>query len=86
LQRAKDYIKGKTVMSMEESDEVAMFFAGQETMKKEIMTTDEIFAQFDKVKISDISAVARDIFENRKYNLALIGPHKNQAKLRSLLK
>jgi predicted Zn-dependent peptidase len=85
LQRAKDYIKGKTVMGMEESDEVAMFFAGQETMKKEIMTTEEIFRQFDKVKISDILDVAKDIFKNKKYNLAIIGPHKNGEKLRKLL-
>ena len=86
LQRAKDYIKGKTVMGMEESDEVAMFFAGQETMKKEIMTTSELFEQFDKVKTSDILRVAKDIFKNEKYNLAVIGPHKNPAKLKTLLR
>ncbi|HLN18662.1 MAG TPA: pitrilysin family protein [Patescibacteria group bacterium] len=85
LQRAKDYIKGKTVMGMEESDEVAMFYAAQETMKKEIITTEQIFSQYDKVTLKDISRVARDIFKNSKYNLAIIGPHKNPAKFKKLL-
>ncbi|MFA6048034.1 MAG: pitrilysin family protein [Parcubacteria group bacterium] len=85
LQRAKDYVKGKTVMGMEESDEVAMFFAGQETMKKEIMTTEEIFKHFDRVKTSDILRVAKDIFKNNKYNLAVIGPHSNGGKFKKLL-
>jgi predicted Zn-dependent peptidase len=86
LQRAKDFVKGKTVMGMEESDEVAMFFVGQETMKKEILTTEEIFKQFDRVKTSDILEVAKDIFKNNKYNLAIIGPHGNGAKFKKLLK
>ena len=86
LQRAKDFIKGKTVMGMEESDEVAMFFAGQETMKKEIMTVEEIFKRYDRVRVSDIARVAKDIFKNKKYNLAVIGPHKNSEKLKNLLK
>lgn len=85
LQRAKDYIKGKTVMGMEESDEVAMFYAGQETMKKEIMTASEIFAQYDKLKTDDILRVAKDIFKKQKYNLAVIGPHKDANKYKKLL-
>lgn len=85
LQRAKDYIKGKTVMGMEESDEVAMFYAGQETMKNEIMTTSEIFTQYDKIKTDDILRVAKDIFKNSKYNLAIIGPHKSANKFKKIL-
>lgn len=86
LQRAKDYIKGKSVMGLESSDEVAMFFIAQEIRKQKILTIQEIFQRIDKVTSSDILRVAKDIFRTDKLNLAVIGPHKNQAKLEALLK
>ncbi|MEI7425325.1 MAG: pitrilysin family protein [Candidatus Moraniibacteriota bacterium] len=85
LQKAKNYIKGKMVMGMEASDEVAMFFIGQELARKEILKRAEIFARIDQVKIEDILVVAKDIFQNKKLNLAIIGPHKNSDKLQKLL-
>lgn len=85
LQKAKDYIKGKSVMGFESSDEVAMFHIDQEVRKKKIMTLPEIFKKIDKVTANDILRVAKDIFVNRKLNLAVIGPHKDNKRLEKLL-
>jgi predicted Zn-dependent peptidase len=86
LQRAKDYIKGKSVMGFESSDEVAMFFIDQEIKRNKVLTIAEIFAKIDKVTVSDISRVAGDIFNEKSINLAIIGPHKNEKKIKNLLK
>ena len=86
LQRSKDYIKGISVMGLESSDDVAMFFIDQELKKKKIMTPQEIFARIDKVTTEDILRVAKDIFQNETLNLAVIGPHKDAKKLTKLLK
>jgi predicted Zn-dependent peptidase len=86
LQNAKDFIKGKSVMGFESSDEVAMFFVDQEAKKKKIMTLPEIFKNIDKVTESDILRVAKDVFQNKKLNLAVIGPHKDGKKLEKILK
>jgi predicted Zn-dependent peptidase len=86
LQKAKNYIKGKSVMGLESSDEVAMFFVDQEIKKKKILTISEIFAKIDKVNASDILRVAADIFKEKGLNLAIIGPHKDEKKIKSLLK
>lgn len=86
LQNAKDYVKGKSVMGFESSDEVAMFFIDQEVMKKKVMTISEIFKEIDKVTENDILRIAGDIFQNKKLNLAVIGPHKNGKKLEKILK
>ena len=86
LQKAKDYIKGRSVMNFESSDEVAIFYIDQEVRKGKIMTLPEMFAQIDKVTPDDILRVAQDIFVNRKLNLAVIGPHKNAKNLQKLLK
>jgi predicted Zn-dependent peptidase len=86
LQKAKDYIKGKGVMSFEASDEVAMFFVDQEIKKEKIMTLEEIFAKIDAITAEDVQRVAKKIFDQKTLNLAIIGPHKNGKKLEKLLK
>jgi predicted Zn-dependent peptidase len=85
LQKAKDFIKGKSLMGLEASDEVAMFFASQEIKKKKILTPGEIFAKIDKVTAVDILKVAQEIFSQNKLNLAVIGPHKDAKKITGLL-
>ncbi len=85
LQKAKDYIKGKSLMNFESSDEVAMFFIEQETKRKKIMPMEDIIKMVDKVTADDILRVARDIFKPEKLNLAVIGPHKNGKKLEKIL-
>jgi predicted Zn-dependent peptidase len=72
-------------MGMEASDEVAMFLINQEISRNKIMTIQEIFSFIDKVTVGDILRVAKDIFDNKKLNLAVIGPHKDQGKLKKLL-
>lgn len=86
LKKAKDYIKGRSVMGLEASDEVAMFFIDQEVRKGKIMTLPEIFAHIDKITEVDILRVAKDIFQDKKLNLAVIGPHKDSRKLQNILK
>jgi predicted Zn-dependent peptidase len=85
LQKAKDYIKGKMVMGMEASDEVAMFFVGQELARKEILKREDIFKRIDSVTTGNILSVAKEIFQNKRLNLAIIGPHKNSEKLQRML-
>jgi len=55
-------------------------------LEKKILTPEEIFAKIDKVRESDILKVAKDIFQPKKLNLALIGPFKDKAKFQKLLK
>lgn len=85
LQKAKDYIKGKSVMNLESSDEVASFFIEQELKRKKIMPLELIFQKIDEVSPAGVLRVAKDVFVNQKLNLAIIGPHKDNKKLQKLL-
>jgi len=85
LQKAKDYIKGKSVMGLESSDEVAMFFIDQELKRRKILLPNEIFNKIDKVSASEILKVAKEVFQKKKLNLAIIGPRKNSADIQKLL-
>ncbi|EKE16495.1 MAG: processing protease [uncultured bacterium] len=86
LQRAKDYIKGRSVMGFEASDEVAGFFIDQEIHREEILTLEDIFKKIDAVTAEDILRVAKDVFQQKKLNLAVIGPHKNEKEFLKIMK
>lgn len=85
LKKAKDFVKGRAVMGMESSDEVAMFFVDQEVSNGKISTLEEKFKLIDKVSIDDILRVAKVVFRQNRLNLAVIGPHKNSDKLKKEL-
>jgi len=86
LKKAKDYIKGVSLISMESSDEQASFYASQELLTDEILTLEEKFSRIDKVTVNDIQRVAKDIFKPEKLNLALIGPFKDKKRFEKILK
>lgn len=85
LQKAKDYVKGRSVMGFEASDDVAMFFIDQEMHKEKILTPKEVFEKIDAVTAEDVLRVAQDIFKKEKLNLAIVGPHKNNKKIAKLM-
>lgn len=86
LRKAKDYIKGKSILNMESSDEQASFYGFQELLENKILTLEEKFAKIEAVTVNDIQRVAKDIFRPEKLNLALIGPFKDKQRFEKLLK
>ncbi len=85
LKKAKEYIKGKMAMSFEGSDDVAEYLVTQETIRNEIVLPKEKRKMIDQVTAEDVLRVAKDIFVNKRLNLAIIGPHASEAKLRKIL-
>jgi len=86
LTKAKEYIKGKLLLSLESSSAVAFWLGYQEILKGKILTVNEAFERIDKVTSEDIQRVANDIFQDNKLNLALIGPFKDGEKFNKILR
>lgn len=76
VERAKSYLKGRLMLSLEESQVVASFFAGQELLEEKILTPEEKIKEIEKVTSSQIKDTAEAIFQNQKLNFALISPEK----------
>jgi predicted Zn-dependent peptidase len=74
LNKVKECLIGNMKLSLESSDDIANFYGGQELLKKEIKTADERAHELRKVTKEQIRDLARDIFQNEKLNMALIGP------------
>jgi len=86
LARAKDHLSGRTVLGLETSDALAMYYGGQEVVHEPIETPEDVLKKVRAVTPEDILSVAKDIFKNEGLNLALIGPVKDGKKLEGLLK
>ncbi len=74
LQKAKDYLKGATSLSLDASDSQASFYGLQDLLEKNILTPEEKFKKIDAVSVEDIKKIAEDIFLESKLNLSVIGP------------
>ena len=85
LQRSKDHLTGSIILGLETSDELASFYGGQEILAKSLLPPAAIIARIKATTASEVRAVARAIFKNKKLNLAVIGPYRNPAAFKKIL-
>lgn len=85
IKKAKEFIKGRLVIALEQSDDLASFYASQWLLKNETLTPEEKLSKIMKVTAEDVQEVAKDIFKPEKLNLALIGPFEDKEKFEKLL-
>jgi predicted Zn-dependent peptidase len=86
LAKVKAHIQGSLVLGLESSDAIATNAATGMINLGRVRTLEEIKTNIARVTSADLQRVARDIFKTEKLNLAVIGPHANEAKLISLLR
>lgn len=86
LKRVKDYIKGTTLIGLEQSNAVASFVGTEEVVTGKPLTVDEVFAKIEAVTPDDLLTVAKEIIRPEGLNLAMIGPFKEKEKFEQILK
>lgn len=86
LKKAKEFLKGRMILALEDSQNVASRYSGQILLEKKIRTPKKAMELFDKVTPDDIQRVAKDIFQPKNLNLAIIGPYKDKSRFKRLLK
>ncbi|MFH1598452.1 MAG: pitrilysin family protein [Patescibacteria group bacterium] len=86
LKKAKDNLTGKLILKIEDSESVASYLAKQYLLTKRIITPQQLIKKIKAVRQQDIKRVANDIFQNKKINLALIGPFADKSPFAKLLK
>jgi len=86
LRRAKENIRGRIILSLEDSEALAAWYAKEELDKHEIKTPAEKLKEIASVTSAEVKAVAADIIKNNKAALAIIGPFKDAEPFRKILK
>lgn len=85
LVKAKEYLKGRMTLELEDSRTVASLFGSDELLEGETRTPKEIMEKIDSVSVKDVRDIAADIFVENKLNLAVIGPFKSEERFKKLL-
>ncbi|MCC6173760.1 MAG: insulinase family protein [Chloroflexi bacterium] len=85
LRKAKEFIKGRLQLRMEDTRAVASWLGGQELLRDEILTVDEILEQIERVSVDDLCRVAEDVIRPARMSVAVVGPYRSEARFAKLL-
>jgi|SRR3989344_4724762 len=86
LKRAKENIKGSTILRLEDASAYLGYLQAQDLLQNKIETLEEKLAKIQSVSRTDIQRLAKRLINWRLSNLALIGPFKSTAPFYKLLK
>lgn len=86
LNKAKECVKGRFILELEDSRNVAGLYGTQELLEGKLRTPKKILEAIDRVRVEDVIRVAREFFSNRRLNLAIIGPFPDGGKFEKILK
>jgi len=73
LERARDNVKGRTVLSMESTLTRMNRLGSSLLMGVPLLTVDEVLAAFDAVTLDDVNAIARDFWQPERMAAAGVG-------------
>ena len=85
LEKARGYAKGRFVLRLESPQGTIQYGLRREVLEGEIEEPDELLRQLDAVTVEDVQRVAKDLFEDNRLYLALVGPFDDPARFEELL-
>ncbi|HXZ95188.1 MAG TPA: pitrilysin family protein [Dehalococcoidia bacterium] len=86
LTRAKELSKGRLYLRFEDSQNVALWYGGQEILTRQILDIDDVISIVDAITLDELKEVGEGILTDSGFNLAVTGPVKEEKPLRRLLK
>ncbi len=86
LGRAKECIKGRLVLALEDSSQVADWYAKQDLLIGEILTPEEKLKKVFAVTTNDIKKIAKEVMQKKNMTVAVIGPFKDETPFAKFLK
>lgn len=86
LKKAKEYLKGKLVLRLEDSEEYAHLIGKEELLHEKSESPEQIMQHIDAVTPADIARVSEDLFRPENLRLAAIGPYDKKEEFEAVLK
>lgn len=85
LDRAKAFLKGKMLLGLEDSEELAHFFGKQELLEPKTKDLQMVLKEVESVTLDDVNALAKDLLKPEEFRIVVIGKEDNEKKLLELL-
>ncbi len=77
IKKAKELLKGRLLLSLEDSFNVASFFGTKKILEDKLETPQQVIEKLEKVTAEEIADLASQIFKPERLNLAMIGPFRS---------
>jgi len=74
LSKAKELSKGRLLLHMEDSRNVASWMGGQEVLTEHILSVDQIVSIIDAITAEELKKLARELMVSSQLRLAVVGP------------
>jgi len=85
LNRAKEILKGRLILSLEDTFNVGYVYGKQLLHEGKIKPVEQIIKRIQEVTASDVALLANDVIKPSISNLALIGPFKSTTSFEKIL-
>jgi len=86
LSKAKELSKGRLILGMEDSRNVAGWLGGQEILTGRILSLDQVISIIDAITAEELKQLAQELIIGNQLRLAVVGPIANDTPLEKLLK
>jgi len=86
LSRARELSRGRLLLRMEDSHNVAGWLGGQEALTGHILTPEEVTATIDAITAEELKELAQELIDGKSLRLAVVGPVAEDEPLDELLK
>jgi len=86
LSKAKELSKGRLLLRMEDSRNVASWAGGQEILTGRILSVDQVISIIDAITAEELKQLAQELLVSSQLRLAVVGPISNDEPLDELLK
>ena len=86
LSKAKELAKGRLLLRMEDSRNVAGWMGGQEVLTGDILTVDQVASIIDAITAEELKELAKEVLLGDHLRLAVVGPVNEGESLEELLK
>jgi predicted Zn-dependent peptidase len=83
--KAKEYIRGKTILALEDSANIAQWYADRWLNNEQFETPEQYLRKLDLLKISEIKTALQKTMKRTYLNLAVIGEDINEQSLLKII-
>jgi len=86
ISKSKELIKGRLLLSMEDTHHIANWLGGQEILTGRILTVDQVVSIIDAITADELKELAQELLVGSQLRLAVVGPVTAEEPLEELLK
>ncbi len=86
LHKAKEFVSGKFVLDLEDSESVAQYFGMKKLLLNQVETPEELMEKYMAVTLEDVNHIAKEVIKADELRFAIIGPFKDAKRFEKLVR